>query len=101
MRQWQDKVVVKRLHVIVKGCPAGDPQEALGETLLLSRHGGVLISRARFKTGDAIFLWSPDRKQGVHAKITSHRMRGTTGLVELGFEFEDTHDLWGTDLLPR
>ncbi len=101
MRRWQDKVVVKRLHVSVKGWPAGDAQEALGETLLLSRHGGVLICRARFKTGDVIFLWSPDRNQGAHAKITSHRMRGTTGLVELGFEFEDTHDLWGTDLLPR
>ncbi len=100
MQQRQDKFVVKRLHVIVKGWPAGDPQEALGETLLLSRRGGVLISRARFKTGDAIFLWSPDRKQGAHAKITSHRVRGTTDLVELGFEFEDTHDLWGTDLLP-
>src|SRR6266851_3780609 len=89
IQQWQDEAIVKRLHVIVKGCQAGDSQEELGETLLLSRRGGVLLCRARFQPGDRIFLWSHDRNQGAHAKVVSHCLRGTGGLVELGFEFQD------------
>src|SRR5579859_1468128 len=99
MRQWQHKAIVKRLYIVVMGCKSGAAQEELAETILLSRHGGVLVCRARFKAGQKIFLWSPDRRQGAYARIVSHRLRDTSGLVELGFEFQDTHDLWGIDLL--
>lgn len=99
MQQWQDRVIVKRLHVIVRSLLATDSQEALAETLLLSRRGGVLLCRARFKAGDRVFLWSPDRNQGAQARIVSHRLRGSAGLVELGFEFENTQALWEADFL--
>ena len=97
MRRWQHKAIVKRLYIIVMGCKPGAAQEELAETILLSRHGGVLVCRARFKAEQKIFLWSPDRRQGAYARIVSHRLRGTSGLLELGFEFQDTHDLWGID----
>ncbi len=99
MRRWQHRAIVKRLYIIVMGCKPGATQEELAETILLSRHGGVLVCRGRFKAGQKIFLWSPDRRQGAYARIVSQRLRDTSGLVELGFEFQDTHDVWGIDLL--
>src|SRR5260370_16743005 len=45
MQQRQDKFVVERLHVTVKGSPGGEPHAEVAETLLLTRPGSVLTSR--------------------------------------------------------
>jgi hypothetical protein len=70
----------------------------MAETLIVSQHGGLLLSRAPFVAGDEIWVWRPDKKRGTTAKVVSRRPSGKLGMVEMGFEFHDPIRFWDEDL---
>ncbi len=67
---------------------------------MLSRHGGLLVCRARLKAGEDIFLWWPERQQEAPVRIVLLQIEGTENLAKLAFEFTDTDNFWGIDF-PR
>ena len=80
-----------------KSAQKGDVEGEMAQTILISRHGGLLVTRARFKTEDAIYLWSPAHKKGAFATIVFRNIRGIDGLAEMGFRFNSDEDFWGED----
>jgi hypothetical protein len=89
--------LTRRMHVTVRK-PA-EPQSAIqmADTIAISRHGGLLSTYARFDVGDEMFLWWPDGKRGIIARIVHRRHAATAGLNEIGFEFLHTVNFWGLE----
>src|SRR5436305_5255178 len=77
-----------------KSAQKGDVEGEMAQTILISRHGGLLVTRARFKADDSIYLWSPAHKKGAFATIVSRNIRGIDGLAEMGFRFNSDEDFW-------
>lgn len=93
--------VPRRLHVLIRRVERDRQQEEeLAETVLIAQHGGLLMCRARFKLGERFYLWWPERRKGAHAKVVFRVVGGVGGLVEMGFEFEDTANFWETQFPP-
>lgn len=90
--------VPRRHHLSIRLLSDPGSTEQIAETLIVSLHGGLLISRAPFRTGDEIFVWRPDKKRGVTAKVVWRRPSGKHGMVELGFVFHDLVTFWDDDL---
>ena len=86
--------ITKRLHVTLRAANAVPALPEMAETVALSRHGGLLVTRARLATGDVVHLWWPEAKRGAKARIVHRRISGTAGLLELGFEFIDESNFW-------
>jgi hypothetical protein len=93
--------IAKRLTVTLRSLRDPNGQEELAETVMLSRYGGLVISRAHFGQGEEIFLRWPEGKRGAAAKIVFLRAGGPSGLLELGFEFKDREDFWGLQFPPE
>ncbi len=85
--------LAQRYYLLVRGTTT-DSQQEVAETVLVSRHGGLLVCRAAFKFGEHIFLWWPEKNRGAEAKIVFRQLKGPDGLTELGFEFHDTDNFW-------
>jgi hypothetical protein len=85
--------ITKRLHVMLRPAGTNPPLGEMAETIVLSRHGGMLATRAAFALDDVVFLWWPEGKRGADAKIVSRR-QGVAGLLDLGFEFVGEDDFW-------
>ncbi|MFQ5817497.1 MAG: hypothetical protein ACE5H2_06015 [Terriglobia bacterium] len=93
--------IARRLNVILRWRDlAGNSHEEAAETVVLSRHGGLLLCRTRFKPGEEAFLWWPERQRGAQMRIVYRRIGGTEGLVEAGFEFVDIENFWGIEFPP-
>ncbi|HET9742821.1 MAG TPA: PilZ domain-containing protein [Terriglobales bacterium] len=86
--------LTKRVHVTLRPVGGAAFLSEMAETIVLSQHGGLLITRAHFNLGDAVYLWYPQGKRGGQARIVHERMNGTGGLSELGFEFTDDRNFW-------
>jgi PilZ domain-containing protein len=85
--------IAKRLLVTVKGA-AEDALDELGETLLLSRNGGLLACRAQFSVGERLQLYWPEKKRATEIEVVSFRPFAND-LRELGFEFvREEYDFW-------
>lgn len=69
-------------------------EEQLAETVGLSRNGGLLICRARFRTGEELRLRWPERNRTAQIRIVFDRLCGAGELIELGFVFLDCDDFW-------
>src|SRR5882724_10880972 len=80
-----------------KSAQKGDVEGEMAQTILISRHGGLLVTRARFKADEAIYLWSPAHKKGSFATIVFRNIRGIDGLAEIGFRFNGDENFWGVD----
>lgn len=90
--------MAKRLHVTLRRTlHGGENKEEMAETVLLSRNGGLLICRAHFEVEDRLQLYWPDKKRSAEIIIIFRRPCGTENLTELGFEFLEVSDFWGTD----
>jgi hypothetical protein len=78
---------------------SASPESAIemAETIAISRHGGLLSTRAHFSVGDCVRIWWPEGKRGTAARIAHRRASGTAGLIELGFEFLQDLNFWGLD----
>ncbi|HTK95347.1 MAG TPA: PilZ domain-containing protein [Terriglobales bacterium] len=84
----------RRLHVTVRPVGATEAEQELAETMLISLHGGLLVTRAHFKLVERIWITWPERQRSASAKIVFRRVAGPGGLVELGFTFEDVENFW-------
>ncbi len=90
--------IQKRLLVTLKGKRKND-QDELAETIMLSRNGGLLASRARFFVGNHLELFWPEKKRHAEIEIVSSQP-APTGLLELGFQFvTPENDFWDLDFL--
>jgi hypothetical protein len=88
--------ITKRLHVMLRQTDADAALSEMAETIVLSRHGGMLATRAPFAEQDVVYLWWPQGKRGVNAKIVSRR-ESAAGLLDLGFEFLSEENFWRLD----
>ena len=84
----------RRLHLTVRPVGATEAEQELAETMLISQHGGLLVTRAHFKLVERIWITWPERQKSASAKIVFRRIAGPGGLVELGFTFEDVENFW-------
>jgi hypothetical protein len=85
--------ITKRLHVTLRKADEEPALAEMAETIVISRHGGMLATRARFAEQDVIHLSWPEGKRGAPAKIVS-RHDGAAGLINLGFEFLAEDNFW-------
>ena len=54
--------LARRLSVVLRWHDLeGNCQEHSAETAALSRHGGLLVCRIRFKPGQEVYLWWPEQ----------------------------------------
>jgi len=67
----------------------------MAETVVLSKHGGLMVTRARFALGAIIYLHWPGGRRGAYVRIVHRREEGAGGLAELGFEFTQEINFWG------
>ena len=89
--------ITRRMHVTIRRIDSQESAFELAETIVISRHGGLLSTRAHFAPNDQIFLWWASGKRGTNARIANRRPSGTAGLVEMGFEFLQNFNFWGID----
>ena len=89
--------LTRRMHVTIRGVDSPACAFELAETIVISRHGGLLSTRAQFFQGDQIFLWWPEGRRGTNVRVVNRRPSGTAGLTELGFEFVQDFGFWGME----
>lgn len=88
----------RRLNVVLRWRDReGNSHEEPGETVLLSRNGGLMVAGVRFKAGETAFLWWPEGQRGAPVRIVLQQLGGHGNLAELGFEFVDVDNLWGIE----
>lgn len=92
--------VAKRFHVTLRSLMAHEATEQLAETVILSRNGGRLICRARFKIGEELSLYWPERHREAQVRVVFRQLCGTGGLTDLGFEFVTDQNFWGLEPQP-
>ena len=78
---------------------ADGPADELAETVVLSRGGGLLVCRGKFKLAEKFYLWWPEGKCGAIAKVVLRRA-GTSNMVELGFQFLEADNFWRMEFPP-
>lgn len=87
--------VPRRLHLTIRWLQdLREDAAEIAETVMISRHGGLLLCRAAFQVGEEVHLWRPEKRRGATARIVSRQLTGKAGLVELGFEFSGEEDFW-------
>jgi hypothetical protein len=88
--------VVRRLDVKLRWTdPGGHDREEPAQTESLSRYGCLLVCHTRFKLGDNLYIWWPERNRGVHVRTVYRRLGATA--TEMGVEFLGDSDFWGSD----
>lgn len=85
--------MAKRLTVTLRSLKEGAEDE-VAETVVLSRRGGRLVCRARFKIGEELRLSWPERNRAAQVRVVYRRLCGPGELTEMGFEFLDSADFW-------
>lgn len=89
--------ITRRMYVTIRQPASPESASEMAETIVISRHGGLLTTRARFAVDDEIFIWWPDGKRGASARVVHRQATGTAGLMEMGFEFLQDFNFWGLD----
>lgn len=90
--------IAKQLAVVLRWRDRdGNPREELAETVMLSRHGGLLLSPTSFKPGEDLFLWWPQAEKGAGIRIVFRQLGSAENLAQLGFEFVGVENFWGID----
>jgi hypothetical protein len=85
----------KRLSIVLRWQDLeGKSHEEPAETLVLSRYGGLLTCRTKFKLRDEFLVWWPERQKGSYARVVFRRLGRLGELVEIGFEFTDAENFW-------
>jgi hypothetical protein len=75
----------------------GNWHEEPAETILVTLHGGMVITSAKLKPGeDAIVSW-PEAGRQAEARVVFRELRGAQDLSELGFEFLGDENFWGIE----
>ena len=89
--------LTRRMHVTIRRSGSPESVFEMAETIVISRHGGMLSTRASFVVSDEVLIWWPEGKRGASARIVHRRASGTAGLLELGFEFLQDANFWGLE----
>jgi len=76
------------------------PVHYLAQTILLSRHGCLLLSQAAPPPGTSLVIWCPDRRIGAAARVVSCE-QDYGGLFMLALEFARDANFWGIDFEPQ
>jgi hypothetical protein len=84
----------RRLHVTVRPLGSTEAEAEMAETLFISPHGGLLVSRAHWKLLERVWITWPERNRSAAARIIYRRSAGPGGLAEFGFSFDDTDRFW-------
>ena len=84
----------RRIHLTVRPIGGLEAEAEMAETLFVSPHGGLLVSRAHWKLLERVCITWPERKQSAGARIVYRRVAGPGGLAEFGFHFEDADTFW-------
>jgi PilZ domain-containing protein len=91
--------VAKRLHVTLRSMTSAVGCEELAETVILSRNGGRLVCRARFKIAEELLLYWPERHREAHVRVVFRQLCGPGELTDLGIAFlKDDLNFWGLEL---
>ena len=87
--------VSSRMHVTLRATSSDKSSEEMAETVVLSKHGGLMVTRARFALGAIVYLHWRGGRRGAYVRIVHRREEGAGGLAELGFEFTQEVNFWG------
>lgn len=69
------------------------------QTILLSRHGGLVLSQAAPPPETFLVVWCPDRRMGASARVVSREE--CEGLLAVALEFVRDANFWGIDFEPQ
>jgi hypothetical protein len=86
--------IARRIHVTLRPVGAPETENELAETVYLSQHGGLLVSRAHFRLLERVWISWPERQRSAPARIVYRRQSGPGGLAEFGFTFYDVENFW-------
>jgi hypothetical protein len=78
----------------------GDWHEEPAETVLISKHGGMILTPARMKPGETTIVCWPEAGREAEASIVFRKLAGMRNLCELGFEFIGAENFWGIEFPP-
>ena len=84
----------RRIHLTLRPVGAPESENELAETVFLSQHGGLLVSRAHFRLLERVWITWPERQRSAPARIVYRRQSGPGGLAEFGFTFYDVENFW-------
>jgi hypothetical protein len=88
--------IMQRLSVMLCWTDSGgQPREEQAQTLSLSRYGCLLICETRFRLGDDVYIWWPEKERGVHVRTVYRRLGSHGDATELGVEFLGDNEFWG------
>jgi hypothetical protein len=79
-----------------QGCT---PVRQPAQTILLSRHGCLLISEASPPPKTSLVIWCVERRIGAAARVVSCE-QGSEGLAMVALEFARDANFWGIDFEP-
>jgi hypothetical protein len=79
----------------------GNWQEEPAETVLVSRHGGIVNTCAKLKPGQNTIVFWPEAGRNTEARVVFRQLRGPQGLSELAFEFLGGENFWGIEFPPH
>ncbi len=88
-----------RTRLIVGSDSNGSPDGEPADTVLVSRNGGLLVCHATYIEGQEVYLWSPERRCGVRARVAFQQVWIPGRMVEVGFEFLTNEDFWKIDFV--
>jgi Tfp pilus assembly protein PilZ len=87
-----------RTHLTIRAAEGDGPlQEESADSVLVSRNGGLLVSRVPYNVGQEVYLWLPEQKCGARARVVFQHVWTVGGLVEVGVEFLADEDFWKID----
>ncbi len=78
----------------------GNWHEEAAETVLISKHGGMILTPARMKPGENALVRWPETGRQAEARIIFRRLNASGELSELGFEFLDAENFWSIEFPP-
>jgi len=73
----------------------GNWHEEPAETVLITMHGGMIMTPAKLKPGEDMIVFWPEAGREAEARIVFRQLRGAHSLSELGFEFLSSENFWG------
>ena len=90
----------ERLFVNLYWTEGGRVSDSPAETILLSKHGCLLLSRKAPPMNSPLTLWWTEKKAGTDAHIVWRR-EGLDGWVTAALEFGADTNFWGIDFEPE
>lgn len=75
----------------------GRSHEESGDSVLVSKNGGLLVCRTAYQEGQELYLWSAEGQCGARARVIFQQTWDKSGLTEVGFEFLDDVNFWQMD----